>query len=94
MTDLALPMIAGVKLPDREELRKLMFNPPVMITAIICGTLLALASIGAVVYLAVTGNDTTVVGVLITGTLAAVGVLLSSRMRRMEGTMSQQKTQE
>lgn len=79
--------------PTGEEWRALMGTPSVFITMIVCGTVLALAAIGGVVYLASTGNDTAVIGTLIVVTLTAVGGLLNVRMRQTRDAV-QQKVQE
>lgn len=85
----AIPLTDGyvkIALPTREELRALFAKPSVMITAIICGMLLAVSIVGAVVFLAWQGKDSAVIGVLVASTLAAVGSLMNSRLKRIENT--------
>lgn len=95
MTDVTMPLLpAMIKLPTREDWRELIAKPSVIITAIVCGTLLALSALAGVVYLAVTGHDTAVVGTLITITFGAIGVLMSNRIRRVENTVQQQQQQQ
>lgn len=73
-----------IAFPTRKELRALFAKPSVAIAAMICGTLIVLSMIGSVVWLAMNGKDSAVIGALVTVTLAAVGTLLSVRIKRIE----------
>lgn len=74
-------------IPSRTEVREMLTRPSVAITAIICGTILALAAIAGVITLAVTGNDTAVIGTLIGGPLVTLLVALASRLKAMHETI-------
>lgn len=59
-------------------------RPAVAITAIICGTLLALAAIGGVVWLAYTGHETAAVGTLVGGPLFLWLTTMAGRLREVQ----------
>lgn len=95
MTDIALPVLpAKITLPNRMEWKELMNTPGVIITMIICGTILSLTAIAGVIFLAYTGNDAAVIGTLIAVVLTAVGALLNSRVKRTLDAVNSQKPQE
>lgn len=83
--------IGRIRLPTKQELRAMFQHVSVVITAILCGTLLALAVLASVIYLAATNHDASVIGVLITGVIAAYGQVLTSRTRRLDEKIDQIK---
>lgn len=83
MTTVTMPPVAvRIMFPTRKEWQALMANPSVIITLIVCVSVVALGAIAGVVYLAATGHDTAVVGTLVVGVLGAVGAVLNSRLRQ------------
>lgn len=94
MTAILGPVVPNrMALPTLKELKTLMATTPsVIITMIVCGTILCLAAIGGVVFLAYNGNDTAVIGTLFVVVLTAVGGLLNVRMRQTRDAV--QKSQE
>lgn len=57
---------------------------PIMITGIICATIIFLGALGSVVFLAFTGHDSSVIGILIAGVLAAIAKVFSSKFNDMK----------
>ena len=83
MTTVTMPWEQSkIVFPTRKEWQISMAHPSVIITMIVCVSVVALGAIAGVVYLASTGHDTAVVGTLIVVVLAAVGGLLNSRLRQ------------
>lgn len=80
-----------IEVPTREELKAMLTRTPIMITGIICATIIFLGALGSVVYLAVTGHDSSVIGVLIVGVLAAVAKMLSGRISGLQRTVDEMK---
>lgn len=74
------PSPLKIKIPTREDVHRMMTSTPVAITIVICLTILALGALGAVVYLAITGNDTAAVAALIGAVMAAYNARLSTRI--------------
>lgn len=90
----SMPMPRGlvtIKLPTTQELREMMTSPAVAITAIICATVLTLASVAGVVYLATTGHDSTVITAFIGGVLLAISGFLNSRIKGVKTLVEEVK---
>lgn len=86
-----------IRIPTREDVRQMMTSTPVAITIVICLTILGLGALAAVVYLAVTGNDTAAIAALIGAVMAAYSSHLSRRIgetrQAIEDVKNQQQSQ-
>lgn len=84
------PQADKIAFPTREEWRSMLYSTPVVITIIVCGTLVALAVLAGVVFLAYTGNDAAVIGVVIGSVLTGVLSLQNARMRQVRDAVKEQ----
>lgn len=73
------------RLPTRTEVREAMTrSTSVLITMIVCVTAVVLATLGALVYLAVTGKSAEVLVAAVVGPLVGALVSLVSRVKAVE----------
>jgi uncharacterized membrane protein len=90
MTTITLsPHPAKIAFPSKEEWRSMLYTPSVFITLIVCGTLLSLAVLAGVVFLAYTGNDAAVIGTVIGAVLTAVIALMNVRVKQVRDAVKQ-----
>lgn len=61
-----------IRLPRAEELRAMLSNTAVAITVVICTTLVAVAGVGGMIYLAATGHGTEAFGAFVFALLGIV----------------------
>lgn len=95
MTSITLPpMPVKIAFPTRREWRSMLYTPSVFITLIICGTLLSLATLAGVVFLAYTGNDAAVIGTVIGAVLTGAIALMNSRVKRTLDAVKDQQPKE
>lgn len=91
MTTITMPPgTAKIAFPTRAELRSMLYTPAVVITLIICGTLLSLATLAGIVFLAYTGNDAAVIGTVIGAVLTGVIALMNARVRQVRDAVKEQ----
>jgi tetrahydromethanopterin S-methyltransferase subunit E len=85
---LAVPQTPGkIAFLTKKEWRSMFNDRAVLITMIVCGTLLFLATIAGVVFLAYTGNDAAVIGVVVGSVLTGVMSLMNSRVKQTRDMM-------
>jgi hypothetical protein len=68
-------------LPTREEVRAMLRHPAVAITAMVLAFLLSVVLVGAVVFLAWAGRDSTVINTMITAASMGLAGMLGARWR-------------
>jgi hypothetical protein len=74
-----------VRIPTRQELRAIMITrPSVLITTIVCGTLVLLAFVGALVFLTFNGRGTEALTVAVVAPIVGMLVSVSQRVQRIE----------
>ncbi len=82
-----------IRVPTRKEWSLMFERTSIVITLIVCVTILGLATVGSVVFLVYTKNDSSVIQTLVTAVLGVITGVFASRMGQVQRGVDEIKKQ-